>query len=189
MKALPAASASSIVRLEGLDLEPQLLGHGREDATTSTERRAPATSPSSIRDCDDLDLAVAVQTASAPGQRGEHGCVERAGTIEPRRPAPRGPRLRRRRRRLGLRARCGRSRPPRVEEDLVCAAICERPCGRSRRWGGNLHPAGRREERHALGRSGPEPAPGPRPAPRSLRDAVDEAGPARPPRWRPPPRR
>ena len=70
------------VRLEGLDLESQLLGHGRE-ARRPRREASPGDVPSSIRDCDDLDLAVAVEQLLRLVERDEHGCVGRAGTIEP----------------------------------------------------------------------------------------------------------
>ena len=71
------------VRLEGLDLESQLLGHGREERDDLSREASPGDVPSSIRDCDDLDLAVAVEQLLRLVERDEHGCVGRAGTIEP----------------------------------------------------------------------------------------------------------
>ena len=116
------------VRLEGLDLESQLLGHGREERDDLSREASPGDVPSSIRDCDDLDLAFAVEQLLRLAERDEHGCVGRAGTIEPDDiPHARGDRSS-----AGVDGDSISAldaelpRGFRVEEDLACAQICER---------------------------------------------------------------
>ncbi len=70
------------VRLEGLDLESQLLGHGREERDDVGREAGAGDVPSSIRDCDDLDLAVVVEQLLRLVERDEHGSVGRACAIE-----------------------------------------------------------------------------------------------------------
>lgn len=84
MNALPAASASS--RASALSVwisSPSELATGSSNATTSVERRAPATSPPRFDTAMSFHLAVAVEEPLRLVERHEQDRVGGAGSVEP----------------------------------------------------------------------------------------------------------